>query len=151
MFLFISVDPQIEVRNQVVGAPVGTEIILRCSIQASPKPMTFWMRKEGKLISNIEFEKTKILNLFFPFQNLGAMIVPSMKYNISEVSLNDYHFVSTLHIKSLNKNDFAQYVCVAKNTIGKSEEMIKIYGNFCISFALTLSGMGLESMKNAHL
>ena len=49
------------------------------------------------------------------------MIVPSMKYNISEVSLNDYHFVSTLHIKSLNKNDFAQYVCVAKNTIGKSE------------------------------
>jgi len=101
--LTVNFDPQIEVRNQVVGAPVGTEIILRCSIQASPKPMTFWMRKEG------------------------AMIVPSMKYNISEVSLNDYHFVSTLHIKSLNKNDFAQYVCVAKNTIGKSEEMIKIY------------------------
>ena len=48
VFLFFSVDPQIEVRNQVVGAPVGTEIILRCSIQASPKPMTFWMRKEGK-------------------------------------------------------------------------------------------------------
>ena len=60
------------------------------------------------------------------------MIVPSLKYNISEVSLNDYHFVSTLHIKSLNKNDFAQYVCVAKNTIGKSEEMIKIYGKFLL-------------------
>ena len=95
--------------------------------------------------------RTLVMFNFFLFQNLGAMIVPSMKYNISEVSLNDYHFVSTLHIKSLNKNDFAQYVCVAKNTIGKSEEMIKIYGNFCISFALTLSGMGLESMKNAHL
>jgi neurotrimin len=114
----------------VVGAPVGTEIILRCSIQASPKPMTFWMRKEGKLISNIcRISKNKIPKPFF-ISNLGAMIVPSMKYNISEVSLNDYHFVSTLHIKSLNKNDFAQYVCVAKNTIGKSEEMIKIYGNF---------------------
>ena len=44
----LAVDPQIEVRNQVVGAPVGTEIILRCGIQASPKPMTFWMRKGGK-------------------------------------------------------------------------------------------------------
>ena len=94
---------------------------------------------------NFHFFASKILMAYFwthsksclisSFQNLGAMIVPSMKYNISEVSLNDYHFVSTLHIKSLNKNDFAQYVCVAKNTIGKSEEMIKIYGNFCISFA----------------
>ena len=73
------------------------------------------------------------------------MIVPSMKYNISEVSLNDYHFVSTLHIKSLNKNDFAQYVCVAKNTIGKSEEMIKIYGNFCIP---TLHSLGMSYFVN---
>lgn len=57
------------------------------------------------------------------------MIVPSIKYNISDEALSEYEFVSTLHIKSLNKDDFAQYVCVAKNTIGKSEENIKIYGN----------------------
>ena len=56
------------------------------------------------------------------------MIVPSSKYNISDEVLSNYQFVSTLLIKSLNKNDFAQYVCVAKNTIGKSEETIKIYG-----------------------
>ena len=59
---------------------------------------------------------------------LGAMIVPSSKYNISDQVLSDYRVVSTLLIKSLNKIDFAQYVCVAKNTIGKSEEIIKIYG-----------------------
>ena len=62
--------------------------------------------------------------------NIGPMIVPSLKYNISEISLNDYQFLSTLHISGLTKNDFSQYVCVAKNTIGKSEEMIKIYGKF---------------------
>ena len=56
------------------------------------------------------------------------MIVPSLKYNISDQVLSDYQVVSTLVIKNLNKNDFAQYVCVAKNTIGKSEEFIKIYG-----------------------
>ena len=56
------------------------------------------------------------------------MIVPSSKYNISDQVLSDYRVVSTLLIKSLNKIDFAQYVCVAKNTIGKSEETIKIYG-----------------------
>ena len=59
---------------------------------------------------------------------LGAMIVPSLKYNISDQVLSDYQVVSTLLIRNLNKNDFAQYVCVAKNTIGKSEESIKIYG-----------------------
>ena len=113
MLLSFLVDPQIEVRNQVVGAPVGTEIILKCSIQASPKPMMFWMRKDG------------------------SMIVPSIKYNISDQSISDYQFVSTLHIKSLNKDDFAQYVCVAKNTIGKSEELIKIYGNIFFKCNLT--------------
>ena len=56
------------------------------------------------------------------------MIVPSLKYNISDQVLSDYQVVSTLLIRNLNKNDFAQYVCVAKNTIGKSEESIKIYG-----------------------
>ena len=59
---------------------------------------------------------------------LGAMIVPSLKYNISDQVLSDYQVVSTLLIRNLNKNDFAQYVCVAKNTIGKSVESIKIYG-----------------------
>ena len=56
------------------------------------------------------------------------MIVPSLKYNISDQVLSDYQVVSTLIIRNLNKNDFVQYVCVAKNTIGKSEESIKIYG-----------------------
>ena len=56
------------------------------------------------------------------------MIVPSLKYNISDQVLSDYQVVSTLLIRNLNKNDFVQYVCVAKNTIGKSEESIKIYG-----------------------
>ena len=75
------------------------------------------------LTSHFENFWSIVLNFFS-----GAMIVPSSKYNISDEVINDYQFVSTLLIKSLNKNDFAQYVCVAKNTIGKSEETIKIYG-----------------------
>ena len=45
--LTVNFEPQIEVTNQVVGAPIGTNIILRCNIQASPKPMTFWSKKSG--------------------------------------------------------------------------------------------------------
>ena len=55
------------------------------------------------------------------------MIVPSIKYNISEVSLNSYSYVSTLHMRSIDVQDFAEYECVSKNTIGKSEETIELY------------------------
>lgn len=76
----------------------------------------------------------------------GAMIVPGLKYNISEEHINDYQVVSTLQIKSLNREDFAQYICVAKNTIGKSEETIKIYGNF----DLKLQSSSLMSQLNCR-
>ena len=64
--LTVNFVPQIEVTNQVVGAPVGTNIILRCNIQASPKPMTFWSKKSGKkkkLVSRKNYLNKK--NLFF--------------------------------------------------------------------------------------
>ena len=45
--LTVNFEPQIEIKDQVVGATVGTNIVLRCDIQASPKPMTFWSKKSG--------------------------------------------------------------------------------------------------------
>ena len=56
------------------------------------------------------------------------MIVPSSKHNISEVTLNSYRYVSILHMKSIGINDFTNYQCVSKNTIGKSEETIELFG-----------------------
>ena len=51
--LTVNFEPQIEVKNQVVGAPVGTNIVLRCDIQASPKPMTFWSKKSGMYVPQV--------------------------------------------------------------------------------------------------
>ena len=45
--LTVNFEPQIEIKDQVVGATVGTNIVLRCDIQASPKPMMFWSKKSG--------------------------------------------------------------------------------------------------------
>ena len=45
--LTVNFEPQIEIKDQVVSATVGTNIVLRCDIQASPKPMTFWSKKSG--------------------------------------------------------------------------------------------------------
>ena len=45
--LTVNFEPQIAIKDQVVSATVGTNIVLRCDIQASPKPMTFWSKKSG--------------------------------------------------------------------------------------------------------
>ncbi|CAB4063593.1 HNT [Lepeophtheirus salmonis] len=101
--LIINFQPQLEVTNQLIGAPLMTEISLSCTIEASPKPITFWTNHKG------------------------AMIVPNSKYQIVERDQNSYRSTSTLIIKKLEKSDFSEFECVSKNTIGQSEETIKLY------------------------
>lgn len=102
--LIVNFKPQIEVGNQVVGAPVGTSVILACKIQASPKPITFWRKRTG-----------------------GEMLVPGTKYNITERSINGYTIVNTLQMRSIDVEDYGEYSCVSKNTIGQSEESIEMH------------------------
>ena len=51
--LTVNFEPQIEIKDQVVSATVGTNIVLRCDIQASPKPMTFWSKKSGMYVPQV--------------------------------------------------------------------------------------------------
>ncbi|KAF6214776.1 hypothetical protein GE061_009519 [Apolygus lucorum] len=36
--------PVIQVPNQLVGAPLGTDVNLECYVEASPKAIIYWMR-----------------------------------------------------------------------------------------------------------
>ena len=56
------------------------------------------------------------------------MLVPSQKYDVEEISLNPYKYVSILRMTSLQPDDFDEYKCVSKNTIGKSEAVIDVFG-----------------------
>lgn len=44
-----TVIPQVKVTNQLVGAPLGSDVELQCYIEASPKAMNSWYREDGKL------------------------------------------------------------------------------------------------------
>ena len=63
---------------------------------------------------------------------LGGMLVPGGKHNITEVRLNPYRYMSVLRMTSLEAHDFDEYQCVSKNTVGMSEEIIKIFGKFLL-------------------
>lgn len=44
----LSVHPLIQVPNQLVGAPVNTDVTLQCHVEASPKAINYWTRESGK-------------------------------------------------------------------------------------------------------
>lgn len=54
-----SVHPVIQVPNQLVGAPLGTDVVLECHVEASPKSINYWVRDTGEpnlLCSNVQLQ-----------------------------------------------------------------------------------------------
>nr|XP_022901273.1 lachesin-like [Onthophagus taurus] len=94
--------PLIRVSNQLVGAPVASDVLVQCYVEASPRAMNHWMRDNGeKLISN-------------------------EKYVMEETVLNEYSFLMNLTIRSLEMRDFGGYVCTSSNALGKAEGTIRL-------------------------
>lgn len=48
---FVSVHPLIRVSNQLVAAPITSDVHVQCYVEASPKAMNHWMRDNGKHFS----------------------------------------------------------------------------------------------------
>jgi hypothetical protein len=46
-----TVHPLIQVPNQLVGAPLNTDVTLVCNVEASPKAINYWQRENGKSTS----------------------------------------------------------------------------------------------------
>lgn len=43
-----AVHPVIQVPNQLVGAPLGTDVSIECLVEASPKSINYWVKDTGK-------------------------------------------------------------------------------------------------------
>lgn len=46
-FIIMSSD-SMKVPNQLVGAPLATDVTLICNVEASPKAINYWQRENGK-------------------------------------------------------------------------------------------------------
>ncbi|KAG5875646.1 hypothetical protein JTB14_003490 [Gonioctena quinquepunctata] len=44
------VHPVIHVPNQLVGAPLGTDVTLECNVEAYPKSINYWVRDTGMYV-----------------------------------------------------------------------------------------------------
>ncbi|XP_071034584.1 lachesin [Parasteatoda tepidariorum] len=101
ILLQVNFQPKIRVSNQMVGAALGSDVLLGCRLEASPRPLTSWIRNDGIILLN------------------------NKKYEISEVA-ESYRIHMQLKIKNLDEKDYGHYKCVAKNTLGDKEGFVRL-------------------------
>ncbi|CAG9828363.1 unnamed protein product [Diabrotica balteata] len=101
--MVVPVHPLIQVRNQLVGAPVNTDVTLQCHVEASPKAINYWTRESGE------------------------MIISNDKYYMTEINNSYYSVQMKLIIRRYHKADQGGYKCISKNSIGDAEGNIRLY------------------------
>ncbi|KAK7078959.1 hypothetical protein SK128_016868 [Halocaridina rubra] len=98
--LHVEFPPQIHVPNQLVGVPTGDNVTIECFVEAYPKAISYWVKKD-------------------------MMILNSEKYYYET-----YDTVYQIHMKltifNFSRNDNTTYKCVAKNSLGETEGDIKL-------------------------
>ncbi|XP_061497048.1 lachesin isoform X1 [Anopheles gambiae] len=101
--LSIHFHPVIQVPNQLVGAPLGTDVTIECQIEASPKSINYWVK------------------------DTGEMLVSSPKYQVQDVTRSLYEAKMSLTVRSFQKEDVGSYRCIAKNSLGEVDSSIRLY------------------------
>ncbi|XP_024086106.1 lachesin-like [Cimex lectularius] len=96
--------PVIQVPNQLVGAPLGTDVSLECYVEASPKAIIYWMKDSS-----------------------DNMVVTSDKYETKVSVRSLFETWMMLKVHNFRKTDVGTYRCVAKNSLGEVERSIRLY------------------------
>ncbi|XP_066587576.1 lachesin-like [Prorops nasuta] len=95
--------PVIRVPNQLVGAPLGTDVSLECFVAAYPKAINYWVTDKG------------------------AMIISSIRHSVQTVSISQFEVRMILTIRNFRNIDVGTYRCAAKNSLGDVESSIRLY------------------------
>jgi len=86
----------------MVGAPAGGEVIMECLVEASPRSVNYWMKETQEVIFSNE------------------------KYDVQQHEAM-YKMHMQLKIRYLERKDFGEYKCLAKNSMGEAEGDIQLH------------------------
>lgn len=95
--------PIIHVPNQLVGAPLGTDVDLECFVEASPKAINYWVKETG------------------------SMIISNTRHDVQTTIKSPFEVRMKLTIRNLQRQDVGSYRCAAKNSLGEMESNIRLY------------------------
>jgi len=99
--LIVEFAPMMYIPNQLIGAPLGTQITLECETEASPKAITYWVYNE-------------------------VMILRSPRHDTEE-QMENYRQKARLTVYNIREEDFGAYKCVSKNSLGETESTVRLY------------------------
>ncbi|XP_065310188.1 lachesin-like [Dermacentor albipictus] len=102
ILLQVHFPPMIWIPNQLIGAPLGGEVVMVCNTEAYPISINYWTLESGDLIAE------------------------STKYSLNRTE-NVYKVHMRLHIRRIAPEDFGAYRCFAKNSLGSTEGSIRLY------------------------
>ncbi|KAJ0178776.1 hypothetical protein K1T71_005551 [Dendrolimus kikuchii] len=102
IMLTVEFPPVITIRNQLVGAALGTDLVLECETEAYPKPVSYWSRETGEIVP------------------IGGGLEPQKIDGA-------YRSILRLAIRRVTNTDYGTYKCVSKNSLGDTEGTIKLY------------------------
>ncbi|KAJ2949598.1 hypothetical protein O0L34_g15518 [Tuta absoluta] len=100
--LLVNFAPTVKVPNQLLGAPLGTDVKLKCYVEAYPNTINYWIK------------------------NRGEMLLDGPKYTIREEK-SSYKVSMWLTIRQFSRSDIGTYNCVSTNSLGKSEGTLRLY------------------------
>ncbi|XP_075979509.1 limbic system-associated membrane protein-like [Anticarsia gemmatalis] len=102
IILNVNFAPTVKVPNQLLGAPLGTDVKLKCYVEAHPNTINYWIK------------------------NRGEMLLDGPKYTITEEKIS-YQVTMWLTIRQFSRSDIGTYNCVSTNSLGKSEGTLRLY------------------------
>lgn len=125
----IIVAPNVTIANEKsLHVLEGSEIAIECVIEASPRPVRYWIKEP----------------LMRSFQNPYDAIRQNVLHDSERVSIVDeaqsnYRTVSRLKISNFGENDVGAYSCVVSNMMGRANSTVRLFGEFS-SFPYQLFG-----------
>ncbi|XP_068910114.1 neurotrimin-like isoform X2 [Tenebrio molitor] len=102
IMLIVHFPPMIWIQNQLVGAYEGQQITLECHSEAFPKSINYWTTDKGEIVPQ------------------------SGKYEPT-YSTNGYKIHMKLTIRSISPQDYGNYKCVSKNSLGDTDGTIQVF------------------------
>nr|XP_050863111.1 lachesin-like isoform X2 [Vespula vulgaris] len=101
-----TVAPTVTVPNQLLGAPLGTEVTLKCYVEAFPNTINYWVKNHRG--TNDE------------------MLLEGPKYSVRE-ERSGYKVLMELAIKGFTEQDVGSYKCISTNSLGRADGTLRLY------------------------
>ncbi|XP_026292997.1 lachesin-like isoform X1 [Frankliniella occidentalis] len=115
VFLRVQFPPMLSIPNQLEGAYVGQDVKLACHTEAYPHSINYWTTERGDMIVSGPP----------PVGSKADMHVSGNKYEAVSTD-NGYNKYMLLKIRNVGPDDFGSYKCVAKNSLGETDGVIKL-------------------------